>query len=440
MAASCQGNAAPPSASSVQLPEAAALGFLRKLNTPCHLLVAYSGGGDSTGLLAALATCRTANNFPITISAATVDHGLRPESTQEALAAGALCARFGIGHVVLRWQGEKPETGLQAAGREARYRLLAAHADVIGADLVVTGHTLDDQIETLAMRRARNPQTSSGISDSVLFDRRIWICRPFLNVRRLDIRNYLAGRGIGWVDDPSNENEKFERVRVRNARDVNGAVADFTALAVARRTLAGETARFLDDHVKIHAACVAELDLRLFDIENPSHFRALLHLAAVIGGRSHTAGRQTAARIADFVHGQARQFAAERVVFDRRKQVLYLVRERRMLPRLVVPAGATAIWDNRFRIANTGQPPVTIVSRADGMAHLLRGSLADLPGAVRQLASRTAPVAEGGDAAGVEITPILANFDQFLPIELFDIANVLAKGLGLEQFPLPPIR
>ena len=82
-----------------------------------------------------------------------------------------------------------------AAAREARYELLTDAAAELTADLIVTAHTLDDQRETLAMRSTRSDSLSTGIADAVLFDRRIWIARPFLSCLRTDIRAYLTERG-----------------------------------------------------------------------------------------------------------------------------------------------------------------------------------------------------------------------------------------------------
>lgn len=442
MPTASSGNPAPLDVLSKVLPEDAAYEFLKKLKTPCHLLVAYSGGGDSTGLLVALAAGVKSHGLEVTLSAATVDHGLRAGSAEEAMAAGALCRDLGISHAVLRWEGEKPTSGIQAAGREARYRLLAEHASEIGADLVVTGHTLNDQIETLAMRQARNPESSGGMSEAVLYDRRIWVMRPFLDVCRADIRQYLEAHKIGWVDDPSNDNVKFERVRVRKARADDAPVADFDALAKARQALAGETARFLAGNAAIHSAGVAEFDLTHFDADEVVHQQALLYLAAFIGGRKHIAGRETTLRIMEFLRRGDTRLAAERVVFDRRKQVLYLVRERRLLPEVSVLPGETAIWDNRFRIVNSGKDAVTISGRkgaASGVS-LLPGDLPDLPNAVRQLVEQTGPVVREGQENSLKIEPIIANLDRFLPIEIFTIANTLAKLAGLAHFHSIPTR
>jgi tRNA(Ile)-lysidine synthase len=162
-------------------PELAARRFLDSLAEPTRILVAISGGSDSTGLLLSLAEAlKGGSNSQISLCAATVDHALRAESADEARQVATLCQSLNIPHVTCIWQGEKPKTGIMAAAREARYGLLADAADKLHADLIVTAHTFDDQQETLAMRGLRSGQGSTGIADAVLFDRRIWIARPFL--------------------------------------------------------------------------------------------------------------------------------------------------------------------------------------------------------------------------------------------------------------------
>ena len=142
--------------------------------------LAVSGGGDS---LALLLLARAA--LPGRVKAATVDHGLRPDSAAEARRAGEFCAALGIPHTIRRWEGEKPVAGLQAAAREARYRLLAEAADDADCSLVMTGHTLDDQAETVAMRRERGAGRGlSGIAPATLHDKRIWFVRPLIGQRR----------------------------------------------------------------------------------------------------------------------------------------------------------------------------------------------------------------------------------------------------------------
>jgi tRNA(Ile)-lysidine synthase len=182
-----------------------------------RILVAVSGGSDSKGLLLALNEAIEAsdpNRF--SLAACTVDHALRPESAAEAKGVAAFCASIGVPHLIKRWNGPKPLTGIQAAAREARYRLLADAAERLGAGCIVTGHTSDDQRETILMRmqRAQGPG-ASGMASATLYDRRIWVLRPFLDLDRASIRAYLATRDVTWFDDPSNAHPTFERVCVR---------------------------------------------------------------------------------------------------------------------------------------------------------------------------------------------------------------------------------
>ncbi|WP_042775617.1 tRNA lysidine(34) synthetase TilS, partial [Sinorhizobium fredii] len=142
------------------MPEAvivAARRFLKSFTRPGRVLVAISGGSDSKGLLVALhAALGTAEFDGFSLVACTVDHALRPESADEAAAVGAFCAELGIPHHICRWPGDKPLAGIQAAARRKRYDMLAEAAAIFRADCIATGHTLDDQNETIAMRGARD--------------------------------------------------------------------------------------------------------------------------------------------------------------------------------------------------------------------------------------------------------------------------------------------
>lgn len=155
---------------------------------PARLVLAVSGGSDSVGLLMTFADhVKALPDRDVDLVVATIDHALRPASAQEALDVGLLCAELGIPHVIRRWEGDKPKSGISAAAREARYRLLMEIADTVGADAIVTGHTADDQAETIAMRASRNASPDnrglSGMAEAVLVDGRRWLLRPFLSRR-----------------------------------------------------------------------------------------------------------------------------------------------------------------------------------------------------------------------------------------------------------------
>jgi tRNA(Ile)-lysidine synthase len=179
------------------------------------LLIAVSGGPDSTALLLMAAEWAKRRGKP-RIEAATVDHGLRPESADEAKAVAALCARLGVGHRVLQWKGAKPTSRLQERAREARYRLLVDHARAISADALMTAHHADDQAETVLFRLLRGSGVA-GLRGMDLITARdgMMIARPLMGLKKRDLIAFANARGAPFIDDPSNADPRFARTRLR---------------------------------------------------------------------------------------------------------------------------------------------------------------------------------------------------------------------------------
>jgi tRNA(Ile)-lysidine synthase len=154
------------------------------------LLLAVSGGPDSTALMLLAARWRKTLKTKPKLLAVTVDHALRAESKREAAAVARLARKLGIAHRTLRWAGTKPKTGLQEAARLARYRLLAAAARKAKASHVITAHTRDDQAETVLIRMSRG----SGIAGLAAMARlssvpgdaegQIKLVRPLLDIAK----------------------------------------------------------------------------------------------------------------------------------------------------------------------------------------------------------------------------------------------------------------
>jgi tRNA(Ile)-lysidine synthase len=178
--------------------------------------VAVSGGPDSLALLILAAAAR-----PLQVEAATVDHALRPESRAEAEMVAAVCERLGVPHAILTatWK-EKPETAIQERARLMRYRLLWQWASERDLTALLTAHHLEDQAETFLMRLARG----AGVKGLAGMRRISWspageipVLRPLLGWSHAELEGVCANSGIDPVQDPSNEDEQFERVRVRKA-------------------------------------------------------------------------------------------------------------------------------------------------------------------------------------------------------------------------------
>jgi tRNA(Ile)-lysidine synthase len=180
------------------------------------LILAVSGGPDSVALMWLAARWHGALRKGPELVAVTVDHGLRPEAAREARDVKRLAASLDIPHRTLRWTGAKPATGLPAAAREARYRLLARAARAAGATHVLTAHTRDDQAETLLMRMARG----SGLAGLAAMARQtkrdgITLVRPLLQVPKARLVATLAKAKIEFATDPSNADPAYARPRIR---------------------------------------------------------------------------------------------------------------------------------------------------------------------------------------------------------------------------------
>src|SRR5258708_18645706 len=180
------------------------------------LAVALSGGGDSLALLLmAHAWASQANRRLI---AFTVDHALQADSRQWCLWCAGRAMRLGIAHRTLTWTGEKPRTGIAAAARAARHRLIADAARAAGARGILFGRTADDVLEAEAMRADGLAIASPHAwSPSPVWPggRDLFILRPLLGARRSALRDWLSDRGEAWIDDPANADPRQPRARVR---------------------------------------------------------------------------------------------------------------------------------------------------------------------------------------------------------------------------------
>ena len=185
------------------------------------LLLAVSGGSDSTALLVLAARWAKRLKRPPKLTAITIDHGLRPESAGEAAAVKRLARRLGVTHRTLRWRGDKPKSGLQEAARIARYRLLAQAAARAGCEHVLTAHTLDDQAETVLFRLARGSGLTglAGMAQASVLpvggETAIFLVRPLLYVSKARLVATLKAAGIDHSEDPTNRDPRYARARLR---------------------------------------------------------------------------------------------------------------------------------------------------------------------------------------------------------------------------------
>lgn len=230
----------------------AVLRFQTAVETLClsgerRILLAVSGGPDSVAMLLLAHAA-----FPGHIAVATVNHGLRPEAADEAGFVARLCGDLGLEHVTLA--PDQPITGnIQSAARVARYALLEQAADQARCDVIATAHHKDDQLETLLMRLARGSGLD-GLAGVRATNGRV--IRPVLGFAKAELEQICADAGVEPVRDPSNDDDDFDRVAMRqflaerrHPFDATRAARSASALAEAGEALDWVLDRLSDERI-----------------------------------------------------------------------------------------------------------------------------------------------------------------------------------------------
>lgn len=435
------------------------------------VMVAVSGGSDSTALLFLTKEFLDRTAPATRLVAVTVDHALREGSAAEAAAVAELAAHHGVAHRTLRWNEPKPAHGVPAAARMARYELLAEAASLEGTDLLLTGHTADDQAETVLMRAARGDgyrldRGLAGMAPATLFDGSVWILRPLLGCRREALRGFLRARGLPWVEDPTNVNETYERPRLRAALgraggdDLHAQALEMAREAASQRERLGrEAANLIAVFADLAAPGLVRVSRSLFEAENrDGALYALRLLLASVGGTPHLPDEARCAGLLERLNREwpvsgARPLCVtlSRVAVEARRDGLFLRREMRDLPQPMLPQDGM-LWDGRFRLRVAGEPKDRLIgalgrqaakaagsSASDVPASLLCGALATLPALWRGKECLGLLAAEGA-SAGIAAVPVVAPFARFLPE--FDLApaRAVARLLGAALPPDPPLK
>ncbi len=333
---------------------------------PEAIAVAVSGGADSMAL--ALLTADWAKRKKIAVVPLIVDHRLRAESTTEARHVAGLLRKAGLKPQILTWDvKQKPTANRQAAAREARYALLAQACATAGVRHLLLAHHRDDQAETLLLRALRG----SGVDGLAAMSPRairadLILLRPLLDLPKARLIATLHRRKQAWVEDPSNPNAAFQRVRVRAALDLlsgnePAARAELvqhlaqTAMNFARTRALLDNAAYdlLHEAVQLTPAGCAWLDpVVLAEAEDELSLRALVKLLGAIGGVAVPPRLDGLQRLLDALRsGKSLPLTLHRCLLTRVKgdHRLLVCREARYLP----PAQplTSMLWDGRFRIA-----------------------------------------------------------------------------------------
>lgn len=333
-----------------------------------HVAVAVSGGADSMALL--LLAQEWAVSLKGRVTALTVDHGLRQAAAREAKQVAHWCRSRGIAHRTLVWRGDKPSGDIQASARAARYRLLEEWCANAGVFHLLLAHHQDDQAETFLLRLARGSGLDGLAAIAPVAERPdCRLLRPLLAWPHARLVATLTARGQKWLDDPSNENVRYARVRMRKSAGMLAGegltperlAATARRLARARQALELSWARLLARAATPDPAGFVRLDPgRLAAASEELGLRALAAVLTAVGGADYPPRLERLERlyrdIAHGVLGRGRTLGGCRIVPYR--GTLLVCREgKKLAPPAPARPGAKINWDGRFSLRPAPNAP-----------------------------------------------------------------------------------
>ena len=336
-----------------------------------HIAVAVSGGIDS---LALTVLCKKwVDKHGGKLSAISVDHGLRKGSDDEIKQLEEWLGARNIEHTKLYWKGDKPQKGIQEAARIARYDLLENWCWKNGVLHLLLGHQQDDQAETFLLRLAHNSRVDGLAGMSRIVEKsHVRILRPLLSIPKHRLRATLKAVSQPWLEDPSNENEKFERIRIRKALPTlvglgltSEKICETTdSMAQIRVSLEAEASKLLAKSCYVGSAGYIIFNaVNFFSAPKEILLRALIRILLCVGGGVYPARliklerlyekMRAALRDANFTWKGATLGGCRILLIKSRQGAVNFLfcREERMLPEPLLVSGSIIIeWDKRFQL------------------------------------------------------------------------------------------
>lgn len=394
------------------------------------IALAVSGGADSLALLLLAQRWAASAVNPPQLVVYSVDHGLRPEARDEVALVLRTAQALGVPARGLAWRDHKPESGIQAAARMARYRMMASAMEEDGATVLLTAHHRQDQAETVLMRMAHGSGIEGLKGMTAMAEvEGVRVHRPLLEVEPAALRAVVKGAGLVPAEDPSNVDPHYERVRWRQALPQLAELGlDVATLAVFAERMAEADAAIAQmadgcfaEIVRLDGFGAGRIELApLVGLSPAISTRLLARTLNIVGGRQKPRALGQVERlrqaIADGELGKASTVLG--CVIRLKDGAIVVAREPgRALPSdaLLAPHGEL-VWDERFRIVNTSSEDDLTASVAD---YLPRHRLEEFLGfkvTAPAEAIRTAPIVR--DAAGGVLSLGGWSFDERIKVQL----------------------
>lgn len=394
-----------------------------------QLALAVSGGVDSLSLMLLVARWTAQHDNPPQIVVFTVNHGLRKAAKTETEFVASLASELGFEAHILKGEIKDPESRLQEKARELRYQLIGEAMDQQGITCLLTGHHSDDQAETVLMRLAKGSGVSGlGGMARISVRQGLFVFRPFLEVRRTELEEFIARQDANAVDDPSNQNKKFERVRWRQFMpQLNevGLSSEMIGMSAMRLRRADQALNALTERIYDELFVIDPFGCLFFDLadlnKQPAEI-AIRLLARALDDAGGEGQMPTLLQVeALFEHFQSGVFAFKGLTLGGcgikvKDGIGQIYREAGRLSdaAITVQPGHSTRWDNRFQIiaAPDLTSPLCVVPAIEITRNLLENMLPGLPYVPMQ---------------AVQSTPLVFVDDQIMALG----EHVLAEGVDV---------
>ena len=331
--------------------------------SPGPIVIGLSGGADSHALL--IVASRWARMAGRDVHALVVDHAIRPGSDIDARMAAEMARAQGVPVRIERWASRKPQTGLQAAARNFRLKALATECRRVNASTLLLGHTASDRAETVWMRLIAGAGLRGLAAMPAMAPHPVWpegeglhVIRPLIDQTRAGVRHWLHQQGLDWIDDPSNDDERFTRVRSRWSLH-SMATAGFRTVRLCRLAEDAEviTAELNRAAARLFVASVqpapwggARLDSVALMSASDALIRLILSAAiTAVSGHPNPAPRAINAILAGLKRGHAATGGGVALTYW--QGAVWLVREpgRRILRTARLQEDTPLVWDGRWQ-------------------------------------------------------------------------------------------
>ncbi len=351
-----------------------------------RVALAVSGGRDSMALMHLIYRWKQKFTPNIEVQIVTVNHNMRKASAGECEFVRKASTDYGFTHKILSWEHEPIVTCIQERARNARYQLILDYIRKVDIDTILTAHTADDNIETFFMRLAKGSGLNGLKSiNKIRYENGSQIMRPLLSLSRALITEILTSTNNEWIDDPTNKDTNFERVRVRNNIDLLSKLnisSDNLTKTIQRLDRTHEALSYIADSISRQSVKVSQLGYAEIDFDKLCHYpnEIILRVFAkaltdINGGKVSLSSLEN---IYEGILETTKSMTLNGCLIIPQNNKYIIVRESRGITPIEVNINEQISWDGRFDVqlksCNRANIIIDQMGRSDDLGKMIDGT------------------------------------------------------------------